>query len=85
MGVDWDVVWLMAAIVVPVSMAGMIFWRWFDSRPHRFKDCDGNLHTWHPGGRFTDHAGMTVTDPRRIKNLQRAWDEWRSPSGYPGA
>lgn len=85
MQLDWNAIGFIAAIVLPVVVAGMVFWRWFDSRPHRFKDFDGNEHIWHPGGRFTDLEGRTVTDPRRIETLRKAWDDWRNPPGQWGS
>lgn len=84
MHLTWEGMALLVAIVVPLYAAGMIFRRWFKSRPHRFKDHDGNAHVWHPDRRFTDHSGRTVTDPRRIANLEKAWEEWHNPPGYPG-
>lgn len=73
MDVDWNVVLRVGGPVVGVLLAGMVFWRWFFSRPHLFKDYDGNFHTWHPGDHFTDANNQAVTDPKRIASLKKAW------------
>lgn len=49
--------------------------KWYRSRPHRFKAGDGTICIWHPGYRFTDADGQTVSDPERIAALTRDWDE----------
>jgi hypothetical protein len=49
--------------------------KWYKSRPHRFEAEDGLSYTWHPGYRFDGPDGKPVTDPERIAELTRDWDE----------
>ena len=65
------ILWIV--IVAVIAMTGLIAWRIYYSRPHDFPSFHDDVHTWHPGDRFTDSDGNEVTEPRTIANLMKAW------------
>ncbi|HEX8642371.1 MAG TPA: hypothetical protein VF702_00485 [Allosphingosinicella sp.] len=67
--------WMPIAAGVAAILLILGIKKWYKSRPHRFTASDGTKCTWHPGYRFSEADGRAVSDPERIAQLTRDWDE----------